>query len=104
MMSLFPLRYCLSLIMSVLFVLAINYSEANAASGFYGCYEVTAPKSINIRQRAFSKAPIIGVARRGQVLGKWRFFCSLRGYWCPVQKGNIRGHATKQYLKKVACP
>ena len=85
-------------------VLAMSLSAANAAPRNYGCYIVTAPKSLHIRMKAFSKSPIIGTARHGELLVKWKWLCSLRGYWCPVQKGHIQGHASKQYLTKVACP
>ncbi|MGI9387209.1 MAG: hypothetical protein ACR2OX_07235 [Methyloligellaceae bacterium] len=96
--------YLISFVIGIGLVLSITASAAQAAPRNYGCYKVTAPKSINIRQRAFSKSPIVGVARRGQILTKWRFFCALRGFWCPVQKGQIRGYATKDYLKKISCP
>lgn len=73
-------------------------------AGNYGCYKVTAAKSVNIRKRAWSKSPVIGSANRGEILVKWKAFCALRGFWCPVQKGNIKGHAYKKHLMKVDCP
>ena len=98
------LRRTLSLLVGTLMVFAISVSAAKAAPRNYGCYIVTAPKSLHIRMKAFSKSPILGTARHGDLLVKWKWLCSLRGYWCPVQKGRIRGHASKQYLRKVACP
>ncbi|MEZ5775301.1 MAG: hypothetical protein R3D33_11545 [Hyphomicrobiaceae bacterium] len=75
---------------------------ANAA--VYGCYEVRGTSSLNIRAHAWSHSDVVGVARRGDLLVKWKMFCSLRGFWCPVEKDGIRGHADKRYLRKVTCP
>lgn len=80
------------------------FSEAVAADKVYGCYLVIDAHSINIRKRAWSKSAVLTTANRGQVLKKWKRFCSLRGYWCPVQKGSIKGHASKAHLLKVDCP
>jgi hypothetical protein len=84
-------------------VMAVS-SPASAADKVYGCYKVIGASSINIRARPFSSSNVIGVARRGQILLKWKRWCTLRGFWCPVQKGSIAGHADKRYLMKVTCP
>lgn len=77
-------------------------SPAEAAT--YGCYKVVGVSAVNIRATAWSNAPVIAVANRGEILGKWKMFCHWRGFWCPVQKGSDKGWADKKYLQKVACP
>ena len=51
-----------------------------------------------------SKSSVVATASRGEVLVKWRRYCQILGYWCPVEKGGIRGHADKSFLEKVPCP
>ena len=77
---------------------------ASAADKVYGCYKVIGVSSVNIRARPYSDSDVIGVAHRGDILLKWKRWCTLRGFWCPVQKGNVAGHADKRYLMKVTCP
>lgn len=79
-------------------------SPATAADKVYGCYKVIGVSSLNIRARPYSDSDSIGIANRGDILLKWKRWCTLRGFWCPVQKGNIAGHADKRYLMKVDCP
>ncbi len=79
-------------------------SPAAAAGKVYGCYKVIGVSSLNIRARAHSESDPIGIAYRGDILLKWKRWCSLRGFWCPVQRGNVAGHADKRYLMKVTCP
>lgn len=79
-------------------------TPAAAADNAYGCFKVIGVSSINIRARPYSNSDVIGVAKRGEVLVKWKRWCTLRGFWCPVQKGSIAGHADKRYLMKVDCP
>lgn len=70
----------------------------------HGCYRVVGAEAINIRERPFSTSAVIGTASRGEILIKWRSWCTLRGFWCPVQSGAIRGHADKSYLEPAPCP
>lgn len=70
----------------------------------HGCYRVVGVDLLNIRARPFSTSAVIGTAARGEFLIKWRGWCTLRGYWCPVQKGGLRGHADKTYLRVAPCP
>ncbi|MEZ5924883.1 MAG: hypothetical protein R3D57_10935 [Hyphomicrobiaceae bacterium] len=79
-------------------------SPAAAADKIYGCYKVIGVSSLNIRARPYSNSDVIGVAHRGEILLKWKRWCAWRGFWCPVQKGSVAGHADKRYLMKVACP
>lgn len=83
---------------------ALSLSANRASAGNYGCFKVVDASSVNIRKRAWSRSEVIGTASRGEVLVKWKAFCALRGFWCPVQKGSIKGHAAKKYLEKVDCP
>ena len=75
-----------------------------AEAATYGCYKVVGASAVNIRATAWSEAPVIAVASKGEILGKWKVFCHWRGFWCPVQKGSDKGYADKKYLQKVACP
>lgn len=70
----------------------------------YGCYKVIGADALNIRARPFSSSDAVGIAERGEVLVKWRRWCTLRGFWCPVQQGDVRGHSDKRYLEPVPCP
>lgn len=76
---------------------------AAAGGRVYGCFRVSATE-VNIRERAYSSSAVIGSASRGDLLLKWKRFCAWRGFWCPVQKGDIQGWADKGYLEKVPCP
>lgn len=75
---------------------------ADAASN--GCFKVVGTPSLNIRATAFSGSAVIATARRGEILVKWKRFCAFRGFWCPVEKNGVQGHADKDFLQKVACP
>ena len=70
----------------------------------YGCYRVVGADAVNIRARPFSSSDVVGVAERGEILVKWRRWCTLRGFWCPVQRGDLKGHSDKRYLEPIACP
>jgi len=76
----------------------------DVAASHYGCYKVVNTTSLNIRARPFSDAGVIAVAKKGEVLKKWKRWCTVRGFWCPVEKGGLQGHADKNYLVKVDCP
>lgn len=91
-------------VFSVLIVsICLIASEASAQTSKYGCYEVTA-NALNLRKRAWSRSPVVGVVKRGDKLAKRRRFCALRGFWCPVRtKGGTNGWADKKYIKKVGC-
>lgn len=76
-------------------------SEAQAAT--YGCFRVTA-KHLNIRDRPYSSAAVIGVAHRGDILEKRKLICTPRGFWCAIRKGSLEGYADKNNMRKVSCP
>ena len=75
-----------------------------AQDKIYGCFEVVGADAINIREKAWSKSPVIGTAKRGELLAQWKVICSLRGFWCPVQKGDIRGHRQQRLSCQSALP
>jgi uncharacterized protein YraI len=76
-----------------------------AEAATYGCFQVTGTAGLNIRATPFSSSAVVGTASKGEILKKWKRFCALRGFWCPVEKANgLRGHADKAFLKKVPCP
>lgn len=79
-------------------------NPASAADKVYGCYKVIGVSALNIRARPFASSDVIGVAHRGDILLKWKRWCAWRGFWCPVQRGSVAGHADKRYLMKVTCP
>ena len=97
------------LILVGLFMLAVGAAAfapkpALAVQARYGCFQVVGASTLNIRQRAYSKSPVVAVARRDQILGKWRRFCAIRGFWCPVETGDgVRGWADKRFLSKLSC-
>ncbi len=70
----------------------------------HGCYKVVGADAVNIREKPFSSSDVVGTASRGDVLVKWRRWCTLRGFWCPVQLGEVRGHSDKRFLEPAPCP
>lgn len=84
--------------------LAATPAAVSAADAGYGCFRVAGVSSINIRATAWSTAAVVATANRGEVLVKWKRYCAWRGFWCPVEKNGVKGHADKRYLLKVACP
>ncbi len=74
-----------------------------AAAENYGCFQVVTP-ALNIRDRPYSDAKVIGTAVAGDILEKRKRWCTLRGYWCAVRKGTIEGYADKNFLGKTKCP
>ena len=99
----------IALVLSGLAVLTVGAivmapEPAAAVEGKYGCFKVTKVSALNIRRRAYSKSSVVGVARRGQKLGKWRRFCAIRGFWCPVKTSSgVRGWSDKRFLQRVSC-
>jgi hypothetical protein len=83
-------------------LLAPAGSAALAAKG-YGCFKVTAAE-LNIRDRPYSDAKVIGTAKQGEILEKRKWLCTLRGYWCAVRKGSLEGYADKAFMEKTSCP
>lgn len=75
--------------------------ETRAAT--YGCFKVTTG-SLNIRDRPYSSAKVIGVASKGDILEKRKLLCTPRGFWCAIRKGALEGYADKNFMQKVACP
>lgn len=70
----------------------------------YGCFRVTA-EALNIRQRHYNTSPVIGVAKKGDVLEKRKLWCTPGGYWCAVRTADgLEGYADKNYMDKVPCP
>lgn len=74
-----------------------------AAGKNFGCFTVVTP-SLNIRDRPYRTAAIIGTATAGEILEKRKRWCTLRGYWCAVRKGSLEGYADKSFLGTVKCP
>jgi hypothetical protein len=69
----------------------------------YGCFQVVTP-SLNIRERPYSDARVIGTVSAGEILEKRKRWCTLRGYWCAVRKGTLEGYADKSFLGIEKCP
>lgn len=94
------LRCSLGLIALLTAIILALYVPANAQEydeGF-GYYEVSGASALNIRERPYLNSPVLAVAEEGEILVKWKRYCSLRP-WCPVQKGDVRGWAGKEYLE-----
>jgi hypothetical protein len=76
---------------------------ATAQAAGYGCFR--ANTDINIRDRPYSSATVIGNVAKGEVLEKRKRWCTLRGYWCAVTtKGGLEGYADKEFMDKMPCP
>jgi hypothetical protein len=73
------------------------------AASKYGCFKVTTD-NLNIRDRPYSTAAIIGNAVKGEILEKRKLWCTPRGYWCAVRQGQLEGYADKNFMQKVPCP
>ena len=78
-------------------------STASAQSKSYGCFRIIEASSVRIRKRPYLWSKTIGYAQRGQKVVKNRRFCSVRGTWCRVRKGDLSGWIGKKFLKKVDC-
>jgi Bacterial SH3 domain len=77
--------------------------SAQSASAGYGCFR--ANTDLNIRDRPYSSANVIGNVPKGQILEKRKLFCTLRGYWCAVTtKAGLEGYADKSFMDKTPCP
>ncbi len=87
--------------MAGLSVMAALSASAQAAG--YGCFRATS--DLNIRDRPYSSASVIGNAAKGDVLEKRKRWCTLRGYWCAVTtKAGLEGYADKTFMEKMPCP
>lgn len=69
----------------------------------FGCFRVTA-SALNIRDRPFSTAAVIGMAEKGDILVKRRRWCTWRGFWCAVRYDGIDGYADKSFMEVAPCP
>lgn len=83
--------------------LAAAVAPAYAAGKGYGCFLVTAAE-VNIRDRPYSDAKVIGTAVKGDVLIKRKLLCTLRGYWCAISAGAVDGYVDKAFMEKITCP
>lgn len=82
---------------------AMSAGAAHAASN-YGCFKVTTDE-LNIRDRPYSTASVIGTAKKGEVLEKRKLWCTLRGYWCAIRtKDGLEGYGDKNFMNKIPCP
>jgi hypothetical protein len=84
-------------------LLTCSFADRAEAGKNYGCFQVTTP-SLNIRERPYSDARVIGTASAGDILEKRKRWCTLRGYWCAVRKGTLEGYADKSFLGTTKCP
>jgi hypothetical protein len=76
---------------------------ANAAGKGFGCFLVTASE-VNIRERPYSDAKVVGTAVKGDILIKRKMLCTLRGYWCAIRAGSVDGYVDKAFMEKITCP
>jgi hypothetical protein len=84
-------------------VMALAAVTASAHAAGYGCFRATS--DLNIRDRPYSSASVIGNAAKGDVLEKRKRWCTLRGYWCAVTtKAGLEGYADKAFMEKMPCP
>lgn len=84
------------------FVAAVALSTAAQAAS-YGCFRANA--DLNIRDRPYSSAAVIGTVAKGEILEKRKRWCTLRGYWCSVTTASgLKGYADKAFMDKAPCP
>ena len=93
----------LSAALAVVLMAAFSAAPAFAAKKGFGCYLVTVD-SLNVRERPYSNADVVGVVYKGDILIKRRLFCTLRGFWCAVRAGSMKGYVDKSYIQKITCP
>lgn len=100
-----PWPHSLPLTLAVLMATAVPLLPATPALAGknFGCFQVVTP-ALNIRARPYSDAAVIGTAVAGEILEKRKRWCTLRGYWCAVRKGNLEGYADKNFLGNTKCP
>ena len=82
---------------------AAAIEPAQAAGKGFGCFLVTASE-VNIRERPYSDAKVIGTAVKGDILIKRKMLCTLRGYWCAIRAGAVDGYVDKAFMEKITCP
>lgn len=78
-------------------------ATVQAAGKGFGCFLVTTSE-VNIRERPYSDAKVIGTAVKGDILIKRKLLCTLRGYWCAISAGSVDGYVDKAYMQKITCP
>lgn len=88
---------------AVLSLATTAHAQSVTTRPAYGCFKVTAPE-INIRERPYSNAGVIGTAHKGDILIKRKRWCTLRGWWCAVSRGSVQGYADKNFMKVAPCP
>ena len=67
------------------------------------CYQVTAEKSLYIREKSNRNAKILTAVKHGQLLKKVGVpICG--PWWCRVEFGQYKGFASKEFLEKADCP
>lgn len=74
-----------------------------AAASKYGCFKVTSD-TLNIRDKPYSTASVIGTAVKGEILEKRKQWCTPRGFWCAIRQEPLDGYADKNFMTKVPCP
>ena len=90
--------------LATLTTLSLSSTKTLAQTSQYGCFQVINAEALNIRRFSYSRSRVLGVAVKGQKLAKWKRFCAVRGFWCPVEtKNGVRGFADKKFLKRVSC-
>jgi hypothetical protein len=89
----------LALLTAIILALYVP-AKAQEDDDGYGYYEVIGAGALNIRERPYLNSPVVAVAEKGEILVKWKRYCSLRP-WCPVQKGDVQGWAGKAYLTEA---
>ncbi|MGI9571194.1 MAG: SH3 domain-containing protein [Desulfobulbia bacterium] len=83
----------------VLVFQGIGSTESSAAT----CYEVTAVKSLYIRDRSSKKGNILTTVKSGTLVKKVGVpFCG--PFWCRIEYGQYKGFASQKFLKKAKCP
>lgn len=90
----------LALLTAIILALYVPANAQEDDDDGYGYYEVVGTSSLNIRERPYTTSRVLAVAQKGEILVKWKRYCSLRP-WCPVQLDDVQGWAGKAYLREA---
>lgn len=90
-------------LLAMLAVMTMAAAGEAAAASKYGCFRVTTDE-LNIRDRPYSTASVIGTAKKGEIVEKRKLWCTLRGYWCAIRTADgLEGYGDKTFMDKIAC-
>lgn len=89
-------------VMTVALALSFHWIGTTVSSAAT-CYQVTAEKSLYIRDRSSKKGNILTSVKSGKLVKKVGVpICG--PWWCRIEYGKYKGFAAKKFLEKAKCP